>query len=194
MTLEDDLKLFRNNSLKIKFGLNVVFKRHFWIYKEKKFTAAVSHKCKFTAAGSHKCKFIAAGSHKCKFTAAGSHKCKSKKTQFRKAVSVVSSIGGNPGFKTLAWEPSAVQVTKSFSRHLPALEQFYRESQNQAKNISVGLPYPGLTWVRCIQFLLFETKHVLVYNSTIFKLTILFILYIFVHNVYADKTVFKKKG
>ena len=29
----------------------------------------------------------------------------------------------------LAWEPSAAQVTKSYSRHLPALEQFYRESK-----------------------------------------------------------------
>ena len=81
-------------------------------------------------------------------------KCKSKNTQFRKAVSVVSSFVGNPVYKTLAWEPSAAQVTKSFSRHLHALEQFYREtdfflletqstyveSQNQAKNIPVGLP------------------------------------------------------
>ena len=27
----------------------------------------------------------------------------------------------------LAWEPSAVQVTKSYSRRLPALERFYKQ-------------------------------------------------------------------
>ena len=49
---------------------------------------------------------------------------------------------------TLAWEPSAAKDTKIYSRRLPALERFYREtkvnplnlgSQNQAKNIPVGL-------------------------------------------------------
>ena len=48
----------------------------------------------------------------------------------------------------LSWEPSAANVTKSYSRRLPALERFYwetkfslnLESQNQAKNIPVGLP------------------------------------------------------
>ena len=29
----------------------------------------------------------------------------------------------------LAWEPSAAKVTKSYSRRLPALEQFYRETE-----------------------------------------------------------------
>ena len=29
----------------------------------------------------------------------------------------------------LAWEPSAVQVTKSYSCHLPALKRFYRETK-----------------------------------------------------------------
>jgi len=29
---------------------------------------------------------------------------------------------------TPTWEPSAAQVTKSYSRHLPALERFYRET------------------------------------------------------------------
>ena len=57
-------------------------------------------------------------------------------------------------YSVLAWEPSAAKVTKSYSRHLPALEQFYPESkfsaikaeplnlefQNKAKNIPVGLP------------------------------------------------------
>ena len=39
-----------------------------------------------------------------------------------------------------------------------------------------------------IQFLLFEIKCVLVYNSTIFfYLTDLFILYFFIQNAYADK-------
>ena len=45
-----------------------------------------------------------------------------------------------------------------------------------------------------MRFLLFEIKRVLVYNSTIYKLADLFILYYFVQNVYADKKVFKKKG
>ena len=53
--------------------------------------------------------------------------------------------------------------------------------------------HPRLTRVRSIRFLLFEIKRVLVYNSTIFKLTVLFILYFFIHNVYADKKVFEKK-
>ena len=54
----------------------------------------------------------------------------------------------------LDWEPSSSKVTKSYSCRLPALGRFYGEtkyfdakvdqlnleSQNQAKNISVGLP------------------------------------------------------
>ena len=54
----------------------------------------------------------------------------------------------------LAWEPSAANVTKNYSRRLPALKRFYRENkfsllnstylnlepQNQATNIPVGLP------------------------------------------------------
>ena len=47
----------------------------------------------------------------------------------------------------------------------------------------------GLTRVSSIRFLQFENKRVLVYNSTIFYLTDLFILYIFIQNVYADKKV-----
>ena len=43
-----------------------------------------------------------------------------------------------------------------------------------------------------IRFLQFEIKRVLVYNSTIFYLTDLFILYLFIQNVHADKKVFKK--
>ena len=56
----------------------------------------------------------------------------------------------------LAWEPSAAQVTHSYSRRLPALirslpgnklfaikvDPLKFESQNQAKNIPVGLPRP----------------------------------------------------
>jgi len=30
-------------------------------------------------------------------------------------------------FNIIAWEPSAVKVTKSYSRRLPALQRFYRE-------------------------------------------------------------------
>ena len=44
-----------------------------------------------------------------------------------------------------------------------------------------------------IRFLLFEIKRVFVYNSTIFYLTDLFILYFFLQNAYADKKVFLKK-
>ena len=32
-------------------------------------------------------------------------------------------------YSWLDWEPSATQVTKSYSRHLPALERFYRETK-----------------------------------------------------------------
>ena len=40
----------------------------------------------------------------------------------------------SPGFIAenyikLAWEPSAAQVTKSYSRRLPALERFYRHTK-----------------------------------------------------------------
>ena len=31
--------------------------------------------------------------------------------------------------KTIAWEPSAAKVTKSYSRRLPALDRFYRETK-----------------------------------------------------------------
>ena len=48
--------------------------------------------------------------------------------------------------------------------------------------------------MRSIRFILFEIKRVSVYNSTILKLTDLFILYFFIQNVYADKKVFKQKG
>ena len=53
---------------------------------------------------------------------------------------------------TLGWEPSAAQVTHSYSHRLPALELFYRkifaikvdplnlEPLNQAKNIPVSFP------------------------------------------------------
>ena len=47
--------------------------------------------------------------------------------------------------------------------------------------------------MRSIRFLLFEIKRVFVYNSTIFKLTDLFLLYFFIQNVYADKKEFEKK-
>ena len=30
----------------------------------------------------------------------------------------------------LAWETNAAKVTKSYSHHLPALEQFYRETKS----------------------------------------------------------------
>ena len=32
-------------------------------------------------------------------------------------------------YKILAWEPSSAKVTKSYSRRLPALERFYRETK-----------------------------------------------------------------
>ena len=58
----------------------------------------------------------------------------------------------------------------------------------------LGPPRTELTIERSISFLLFEIKRVFVYNSTIFKLTDLFILYFFIQNVHANKKVFKKKG
>ena len=44
-----------------------------------------------------------------------------------------------------------------------------------------------LARVSSIQFLIFEIKRVLVFHSTIYQLTDLFILYFFIHNEYADK-------
>ena len=32
-------------------------------------------------------------------------------------------------YKELAWEPSAATVAKSYSRRLPALENFYKETK-----------------------------------------------------------------
>ena len=48
--------------------------------------------------------------------------------------------------------------------------------------------------VRSIRFLLFEIKRVLVLYSIIIYFEDLFILYIFIQNVYANKKVFYKKG
>ena len=48
--------------------------------------------------------------------------------------------------------------------------------------------------MRSIRLLFFEIKHVFVYNSIIFKLTDLFILYFFIQNLHADKKLFKNKG
>ena len=56
------------------------------------------------------------------------------------------------------------------------------------------LLHPELSRERSIRFLLFEIKRVFVYISTIFKLTELFILNLFIPNVYANKKLFKKKG
>ena len=53
--------------------------------------------------------------------------------------------------------------------------------------------HPELTRERRIRVLLFEIKRVFVYNSTVFRLTDLFILYFFVQNVYANKKVSKIK-
>ena len=47
-----------------------------------------------------------------------------------------------------------------------------------------GVRYPGLTRVNSIWFLLFEIKRVLVYNSTIQKLTDFFIPYTFSFQIY----------
>ena len=66
---------------------------------------------------------------------------------------------------TLAWEPSAAKVTKSYSRRLPALNDFTGklkfvikvdqlnvESQNQAKDLPVGLPSsPIKIWGKSVQ-------------------------------------------
>jgi len=47
--------------------------------------------------------------------------------------------------------------------------------------------HPELTRERSHWFLFFEIKRVFVYNSTVFKLTDLFVLYFFIQNVYANK-------
>ena len=44
-----------------------------------------------------------------------------------------------------------------------------------------------------MRFLFFEIKRVLVYNSTLFKLTDLFILYYFVQNVYMPTKKYLRK-
>ena len=54
--------------------------------------------------------------------------------------------------------------------------------------------YPRLTRVRSIRFLLFEIKHILVYNSTIFYLTDLSFQYFFIQNAYADKKYPRQKA
>ena len=51
--------------------------------------------------------------------------------------------------------------------------------------------HPQLTRERSIRFHLFEIKRVFVYNSTVFSLTDLFILYFFIQNVYANNKYFK---
>ena len=59
--------------------------------------------------------------------------------------------------------------------------------------IYLQLIHSGLTRVSSILFLLFEIKRVLVYNSTIFYFTDLFLLYIFIQNAYADRKNYKRK-
>ena len=54
------------------------------------------------------------------------------------------------------------------------------------KSIRNDYSHPGLTTVNSVRFVLFEIKCVLVYNSTTFYFTDLFILYIFIQNTYAD--------
>ena len=54
--------------------------------------------------------------------------------------------------------------------------------------------HPELTRERSIRFLLFEIKHVLVYNSTIFKLTGLNILYFLFKMYTPTKNYYRKKG
>ena len=54
--------------------------------------------------------------------------------------------------------------------------------------------YPRLTRVRSIRFLLFEIKHILVYNSTIFFLIDLSFQYFFIQNAYDDKKYPRQKA
>ena len=55
--------------------------------------------------------------------------------------------------------------------------------------------HPGLTRVRCSQFLLFEFNRVLVYYTpTILKLTQLYYLYFFIQNEVPEKISFKLLG
>ena len=85
------------------------------------------------------------------------------------------------------------------SKHLPQSlirKLRFKKFRTVVSEVSffVGNPHPGLTRERSIRSLLFEIKCVFVYNSLIFKLTDLLILYFFIQNVYANKKVFCNKG
>ena len=57
-------------------------------------------------------------------------------------------------YKELAWEPSAALVTKSYSCRLhweTKLSLFNLESQNQAKNVPVGLELPNQNLRQMVQ-------------------------------------------
>ena len=57
-----------------------------------------------------------------------------------------------------------------------------------------GIRAPRTNQIEKHSVFLFEIKRVLVYNSTILKITDLYILYFFIQIVYANKKLFQKKG
>ena len=68
---------------------------------------------------------------------------------------------------------------------------FRREAQKVSSSQEFWPKHPELTIEKSIRFFLFEIKRVFVYNSTVFRLTDLFIQYSFIRNLYANKKVFK---
>ena len=57
-----------------------------------------------------------------------------------------------------------------------------------------GIGHTKLTKERSIWFIWFEIKSVFVFYSTIFKLTDLFMLYLFIQNVHANKKLIRTKA
>ena len=94
--------------------------------------------------------------------------------------------------QTLALNTGHVLVRKKFE-FLSSIDTFRVLAIKNDVCLQWVQCHPGLTRVRSIWFLLFKIKRVLVYNSTIFKLTDLFILYFFIQNVYANKKYIEKK-
>ena len=70
---------------------------------------------------------------------------------------------------------------------------FSKQTKFSLTMLSFRRRQPGLTRVKSLRFLLFEIKRGLVYNSTIFKLTNLFIFYFFIQNVNANKKYLRKE-
>ena len=107
-------------------------------------------------------------------------------------------LGGGGKFRTLgAPDPPTVGI-KTVRTNVFTLRGQLKITKCHVLNVdneyaSKVTNHPGLTRVSSIRFLLFEIKRAFVFNSTIFYLTDMFIIYFFLQNAYADKKVFKKK-